>query len=735
TPSVAESVARVELHRKVVDEVLALEEPYRSSITLRYFDGLSPKEIARRLGTPVRTVKTRLHRALERLRGRLDRLHAGDRETWCLALLPLAGVALESGGAGGLTAGALAMKKKLAIAAALVCVAATLTLTFHATRGQAEPPGRAAGRAAGTADRDDPDAPGEAGEADARGKRNNQEEKHGFRTPGSSPGANRGVLPGHEKEKKRVHRLAEASADPEQAGLRVLVVDEHGGPLAGAGVYVTISRNNVGMSGGNGTTDAAGQVSFPNLDAEEFLAASVAVGSLWRNVNASVLGFELVKGRVTEIRLVVPDGVVLEGDVRHVEKGPLERASVSLQRTVEAYTDRVYGRTDASGHYRMDGVPPGTFDVELSAEALAFNECKQGQLVVEAPGPVRKDFVLGRLSLHGYVLDARTKRPVVGANVSVWQPYTGTTTDEHGRYRLTGLPAGRYSVSASKDGYATGRAYRVEVNTGLARRQDFALETAAIVHLHFVDAQGHPVTGQFKFKVEGGEGRSFSTTVTAEGEGRLRYARLLPGPYTLTVRRAGWRDASQQVDIKPGENTVRFEVERTRPKRVSLHGTIRDATTGRPIAGARIWIQSGWRHTSSDAQGRYAFEDLWPGRWQLFVRKDCFAEVVRQGVAIEKGKATKIDLELQPAATLLLRVLDWEGRAVRGELMLIFSPLDRGRRASADVETDRGGELAYRRVLPGRYRLRVSGPQRGRATIEVEIMAGKNFAEVRLEQK
>src|SRR5215813_7069840 len=37
-PDPAESVARAELHRRVVDAVLALDEPYRATLLMRYFD-------------------------------------------------------------------------------------------------------------------------------------------------------------------------------------------------------------------------------------------------------------------------------------------------------------------------------------------------------------------------------------------------------------------------------------------------------------------------------------------------------------------------------------------------------------------------------------------------------------------------------------------------------------------------------------------------------------------------
>jgi RNA polymerase sigma factor (sigma-70 family) len=90
-PSAAELVERSELQERLSAAVRALDEPYRSTVLLHYAEGLSLEQIATNQGVPASTVRTRLARALERLRARLDREHGG-RETWLAALAPMAGV-------------------------------------------------------------------------------------------------------------------------------------------------------------------------------------------------------------------------------------------------------------------------------------------------------------------------------------------------------------------------------------------------------------------------------------------------------------------------------------------------------------------------------------------------------------------------------------------------------------------------------------------------------------------
>lgn len=88
-------VARAELQEHLSACVRRLREPYRSTVLLHYFEGLTLEEVGRRMGVPGSTVRTRLARALAELRGKLGR----ERETWGLL------VAFAREGAGASLAG------------------------------------------------------------------------------------------------------------------------------------------------------------------------------------------------------------------------------------------------------------------------------------------------------------------------------------------------------------------------------------------------------------------------------------------------------------------------------------------------------------------------------------------------------------------------------------------------------------------------------------------------------
>lgn len=77
-PSAQELALQLELERGLGHALGDLGEPYRSTILLRFRDGLPPRRIAARQEVPLNTVKTRLQRGLTRLRRRLGAYSAAD---------------------------------------------------------------------------------------------------------------------------------------------------------------------------------------------------------------------------------------------------------------------------------------------------------------------------------------------------------------------------------------------------------------------------------------------------------------------------------------------------------------------------------------------------------------------------------------------------------------------------------------------------------------------------------
>lgn len=84
-----ELLAQLQLHKRLVELVIELDEPYRSTVIARFVEGRTSASIANALGIPAGTVRKRLHEALSRLRAGLD-ANAGDRKRWAPAVLAFA---------------------------------------------------------------------------------------------------------------------------------------------------------------------------------------------------------------------------------------------------------------------------------------------------------------------------------------------------------------------------------------------------------------------------------------------------------------------------------------------------------------------------------------------------------------------------------------------------------------------------------------------------------------------
>jgi RNA polymerase sigma-70 factor, ECF subfamily len=71
-PSPEAALARFQLVRAVHEAIAGLEPPYREVLILRDLEGLPGEEVSRQLGLTLPAMKTRLHRAREHLRRRLE---------------------------------------------------------------------------------------------------------------------------------------------------------------------------------------------------------------------------------------------------------------------------------------------------------------------------------------------------------------------------------------------------------------------------------------------------------------------------------------------------------------------------------------------------------------------------------------------------------------------------------------------------------------------------------------
>jgi RNA polymerase sigma-70 factor (ECF subfamily) len=390
-PEPHEVVGELALHRRLADEVERLAEPYRTAVLLRYLRGAEVSAIARELGVPEKTVRSRLERGRAQLRERLGR----DREAWlaCLALVR----SPVSTPSPTLLPWIVTMNLKVASAVAgLSLLGVLLVLREPAAKALAKPELALVS----------PLAEVPVAERDVADLVSMRKSLAAAPQSSATPPAIESV------ELTPLLRGAVRTLDGTGVALEVVFVPE-GAPAP------TLRTHSA----------ADGSFELPLPDARGLLDVE-------DEHYACVVGPYLTgRAPVDESIVVVAPGVELAGHVRSTDGTPIEGASLALTLPGPIVQSRDVGgsavhlllpfegaRSDAQGHFAFarSGYVEG---LELVAEAEGFEPLRR---LLAPRSDERLELVLtpstGRPTLHGLVLQA-SGAPAAGALVSL-----GTTT-------------------------------------------------------------------------------------------------------------------------------------------------------------------------------------------------------------------------------------------------------------------------------------------------------------------
>ncbi len=217
------------------------------------------------------------------------------------------------------------------------------------------------------------------------------------------------------------------------------------------------------------------------------------------------------------------------------------------------------------------------------------------------------------------------------------------TADRAGRYEISGLDPGVYSVevSARFPGYEVS-AHKVELAAGEFKTLDIYLDfVKTMVEGHVYDPHGKPIAGVTLSGVLCG--KDMETTTTDE-RGYFRFERVTPGCRFVRVNTPGYVDETR--DFMTGEEgTTTLEFHLT-PATCKVYGTITDAS-GRPLGADLLLYRSGiitQRTTSNSETGHYDFP-LLPGTYDVNASAPgCQSKGWRGSISAD----TKIDFSLGP---------------------------------------------------------------------------------------
>lgn len=611
---------RLEAREQVLAAVRALEEPYRTAVVLRFLEGLSVTEVAEREGCPKKTIETRLARALNQLRRRLDARHGGRRAAWAIALLPVGEFASRAAAASATAAlgsntlylgmGA-AMTKKIAWAAlaAVVLLAVVWKVAFDGSSPASD--GRLSERLAVEAAGAEERAQESAIHRERESPRSDAQNAETVTDP---------VAPEAQRTSLTVHLQWSGGVDP-APDVAVLLEPADGRPVPDLRIV----------------TDERGSARFEDLSPGRWKLGTERGGSD---------ELEVAAGEARTITWSLAENLRVRGVVRHARGAPAPGAEIWLANRRRGWLGgRIVARSGAEGRFELRAIP-GTDSLGALAAGASPSKLVDLEAIEVVDGTAQVELVLEE---HGARVFGRVVtsggEPLVGALVAAgrngnsdafqmdgrvveaWNPVT-VETDADGFYAIEGLRPGRVRVSVR----ALGRPRRVETRelpADGAEQVDFVLEEGARVRGTVTGSDGAPVAGARVLALETSFAEAWSAWVgpaeaigafgrpeaTTDAEGRFVLDGLPSGPNELvayaggpssTAKDYGGRCTASLV-LAPGEEAAWDPL---LDRGLELFGRILEADGTPPSFGSilRLVPESGGHedvHASWDFDGKF----------------------------------------------------------------------------------------------------------------------------------
>ena len=658
----ADLAAEAESQRALVLAVLELDEPYRGTVLLRWFEGLTPTQVAGRQGVPVATVHTRLTRAHARLRERLDR-EFGGRAAWVPLLTggaqtgprpagprPAGGTATATGAtATSTTIGGALMTGMLAKVTAAVAVIALAALVWRwGSSDDLAGGGPGAGGAGGSASM-----------ADAAKKPRRA----------SAP-----VVP------ETGEALAGADRENDLAGI---VVGPEGAPVRGADLTVVdypwratglVAEEAFLLPRERATTKSRDDGTFAfrlrrgdsvsvRARAEGFATAEYVLrsaGERTRIVLSRAVGLDLLCAN--------PDGSTVAG---------VRILAMTWPPDLEPHVARE-GVSDSDGKLAWSDLPP---KVKVHVLPVGWHEALEVELPAE--GRIARTLPFGRgRTIEGVVVDAVSGRGIAGALVNSGPlPGMGVSAAQDGSFRLQDwLGRATDEIHCTATGYARG-----VVRPGESGRLTISLSRGVRISARLLGADGKAVEGALVTATaklrDDANPRASSARATSDAEGRFVLADLAGDlTHRFVVSARGQARLARAVepmtppaDIDLGDVTLAASRTIAGKLVASGDGMPRAAVLLRPAKDDGSGDRTVRR---TDDQGRFRFEDLAPGRYVVSASGDAGASGERTVDLPADKDVTDVvlgDASGEGTRMLVVKVVDGDDHPVAGAMVTATS--------------------------------------------------------------
>ncbi len=411
--------------------------------------------------------------------------------------------------------------------------------------------------------------------------------------------------------------------------------------------------------------------------------------------------------------LTLVAGSTIHGIVTGPDGRPV--AGAAIQSIGEYRTGGAPIRTataDVDGRFRIEGLSSDL--VDLGVRASGYPVLTRADVRPNNDEPVLFELKPGA-SVAGRVLDSGGNG-VAGIPVSLsierdylgsedWRLWNGEDTDPQrmtgaeGRFRFEGLMAGTWSAAAKK-GTEGAKLDQIALAPGAEREIELLLQTRDRLTVIVTMGAGEPVA-QARIRVQspgellpGGYGRT-------DGSGRVEMD-IDPGPATVKITHRKLRDASREVQLEPGDNELRFELQ----PGLEISGTVR-SYDGTALALATVEARTEYSrgaeghetNTASDQNGAFRVTGLESRRYILTVRASGHADGgPEEPIEIGDAAIQGIEIVLEPEATIAGVVTGLS----RSDLNQVEVYARKGPR-SRDATTDTEGNFSVQGIGPGAW--------------------------------
>ncbi|MFG6149247.1 carboxypeptidase regulatory-like domain-containing protein [Halobacillus sp. B23F22_1] len=447
----------------------------------------------------------------------------------------------------------------------------------------------------------------------------------------------------------------------------------------------------------------------------EFLVDQLAPGTY--TVVASALSFQTNFATVTvppggqetvQIALT-PNPGLLTGSITAAASGsPIAGAVVQVVTSENVLIETVL--TDQNGQYTAGGLPPGNYNVVVTA---ANFQTKVGGAIILAGTTSTVDLMLiaNPGAINGTVTPVQPNNIVQLYNTNnVF--ITSVIADQNGFYSFMNLAPGSYIVTGSAPNFST-------VSTGTFVNSDetttvdinLTANPASIAGTIF-DENANPISNA-TIRVFDSNEVSLGTAGT-DAEGNYSIGNLPPGALTVVVTAPGFSQVISGVILQPGESQA--DVDFTLAANSgAISGLVIDAITDDLLANVSVVIRQAGSSDQIVASattspfGNYTVSGLSPGSYTVTASLPGYGTIT-VGAIVVSDTTTNANISLiQLAGSIEGQLIDADGDPITGA-NLQLKLLNDLNVTIITILANPDGSFVFSNIEPGTYVIQASAP-------------------------